>query len=198
MEQSLSHRKRRRQRGFTLIEVLVAVFILAFGLLAAAALLAQMALTSNQSRYMSTESLLASEKLEDLNTYPASDARVAAGGGVDLTVAGVSGYFDQIQVSAGAAAASSGDIVETTTGTDPTTGAAFYTVIKHRPDGTASSQKITGTPPAATPDMVVFDRRWQVEQDTPIAGVRRITVVISLHNPMKGGQAIFQMSMVRP
>jgi len=161
-------------------------------------LLAQMALTSNQSRYMSTEALLASEKLEDLNTYPASDARVAAGGSVDLTVAGVSGYFDQIQVSAGAAASASGDVVETTTGTDPVTGVAFYTIIKHSPNGTATSQKLNGSPPAATADMVVFDRRWQVEQDVPVSGVRRVTVVISLHNPTKGGQAIFQMSMVRP
>ena len=46
--------------------------------------------------------------------------------------------------------------------------------------------------------MVVFDRRWQIEQDVPVTGVRRVTVVISLHNPTKGGQATFQMSMVRP
>ena len=197
MEQSLSHRKRRRQRGFTLIEVLIAVFILAFGLLAAAALLAQMALTSNQSRYMSIEALLASEKLEDLNRYPASDPAVAAGGSVDLTVAGTAGYVDQIQVSAGAAASGSGDIVETTTGTDAG-GSPIYTIVKHSPNGIATSQTLSGTPPAATPDMIVFDRRWQVEQDTPVTGVRRVTVVISLHNPTRGGQATFQMSMVRP
>lgn len=197
MEQSRLRRRQRRQQGFTLVEVLVAVFILAFGLLAAAALLAQMALASNQSRYMSTEALLASEKLEDLNTYPASDAHVTAGGSVDLTKAGVDEYFDQIQVSAGAAASAGGDIVETTTGTDAG-GSPQYTIIKHSPNGTASSQTLPGTPPAPTSDMVVFDRRWQIEQDVPVAGVRRVTVVISLHNPVKGGQATFQMTMVRP
>jgi|SRR5947209_7808922 len=197
MEISLLHRKQRRQRGFTLIEVLVAVFILAFGLLAAAAMLAQMAVTTNQSRYMSTEALLASEKLEDLNRYPASDPAVAAGGSVDVTVAGLAGYVDQIQVSAGASASANGDIIETTTGTD-STGAANYTIVRHSPNGTATSQTITGTPPAPTADMIVFDRRWQVEQDVPVTGVRRVTVVISLHNPGKAGQALFQMSMVRP
>ncbi|HEX3091712.1 MAG TPA: prepilin-type N-terminal cleavage/methylation domain-containing protein, partial [Candidatus Angelobacter sp.] len=70
---SKSHRKVRRQGGFALIETLIAISILAIGLLGIAALLAQLAGNSTQSRYTSTEALLASEKLDDLNRYPIND-----------------------------------------------------------------------------------------------------------------------------
>jgi prepilin-type N-terminal cleavage/methylation domain-containing protein len=194
MEMSASHPRVRRESGFTLIEVLIAVFVLAFGMLAVAALMSQMNVSSADSRYMSSEALLASEKLEDLNRYPATDANVAPGG--SLTV-DKTGYSDQIQMSAGSAASSSGDLVETTTGTD-STGAANYTIIRHSPNGTAKSQTLPGAPPAASADMIVFDRRWIIEANTPVNGVRRITVLVSLPNAVSGQQTTFQTTMVRP
>src|SRR5438128_2658877 len=105
METPMSHRRRPmsqlragRMRGFTMFETLVAMFIMAVGMLGVAALMGQMSDTSVQSRFMSTEALLASEKLEDLNRYNSGDANLTPGGGLG---ADVPQCFDQIQVSAG-------------------------------------------------------------------------------------------------
>jgi prepilin-type N-terminal cleavage/methylation domain-containing protein len=190
----MSRPKAGRESGFTLMEVLIAISILAFGLLAVAALMSQMNVSTAQSRYMSNEALLASEKLEDLNRYPATDPNVAGGGSLTTDSPG---YFDTIQISAGAVASSNGDLLETTTGTD-STGSPNYTIVKHQPDGTATSATASGSPPAATSDMLIFDRRWLIEQNVPVTGVRRITVLIILKTAVNGQHATFQTSMVRP
>jgi type IV pilus assembly protein PilV len=114
MEISKSHRKASREDGFALLEVMIAILILAIGLLGLAALMAQLTGTTGNSRYMGTEVMLASEKLEDLNRLQIGDAALAAGGNL---AADVANYSDQIQVSsdngttntvaAGAVAASS-------------------------------------------------------------------------------------------
>jgi hypothetical protein len=82
-----------------MVEVLFAVFILAFGLLALAALLAQLFGNTTQSRYLGTEVMLASEKLEDLNQldYNAYKATTLAPGG--SLAANTANYFDQVQIS---------------------------------------------------------------------------------------------------
>lgn len=197
----MSRRKARRESGFTLVEVMVAITVLAVGLLAVAALMSQMGASTNQSRYAGIESLLASEKLEDLNQLPANGTTTGAGGallpGGSLT-ADTAGYFDTVQVSSGAAAEATGDLVEIKIGADPTTGAANYTLVSHSPDGTTKSVTNTGTPPAATVDMLSFDRRWLIEANTPVNGVRRITVQVNLANAGAGQSATFQTSLVRP
>jgi hypothetical protein len=70
-----------------------------------------------------------------------------------------------------------------------------YNTITHLPDGTVSST-VTAAAPTTSPDMMQFRRRWVVEKDKPVAGVRRITVAVSLHSPA-GPPVNFQMSMVR-
>ena len=184
---------------------MIAIVILAVGLLGAAALLAQLAGNSSTSRYMSTEALLASEKLDDLNRLPDVDpeiavtvgnsagslnadltANVAVGAGAAETV----DYFDTVQISSG-----NGSIVETVSGKDPL-GNNTFTTTTHAPDGTVTNV-ITNAPPAAAPDMLSFKRRWIIEQNVPglPAESRRITVLVSVQNGIGGEQ--FQSSMVR-
>ncbi len=164
-------RRASRERGFTLAEVMVAIVILAVGLLGLAALMAQLTGTSGQSRYMGTEVMLASEKLEDLNRLPVGDANLAAGGSL---AADNALFFDEIQISAdnGGNKANNSEI----------------------------SRTENSAPAATSGDMLVFKRRWVIEQN-PAGfpnGVTRITVWVGL---ISGGTVsqrnTFQTSMVR-
>lgn len=203
METLMSRRRVRGQHGFTIVELMAAIAILGIGLLALAALMSQMSVDTSSSRYMSTEALLGSEKLEDLNRYPSSDPAIAASGAnagslttdksASVTVGAVTqnvDYFDTVQISAG-----NGQMVETITGTD-STGAATYTTTTHKPDGSVSAVTTVGAPPAPTADTLAYKRRWVIEPDTPVTGVRRITVLVSLQSVPTA--TTFQTSMVRP
>jgi len=184
MEKSLLLLKTKRQRGFTLVETLVAIGVLTVGLMSVAALMSQMVHTSSNSRYMSTAALLCSEKLEDLNHYSARTppASIAAGGSL---AADVVGYFDDVQIST-----SNGVISETTT-----EGGVAQT-ISHLPDGTITV--VAGGAAPANPNDVVFDRRWVIAGNTPVAGMRQITVLVTMQNTAASAPVTFQMSTVRP
>ncbi|MGC2694752.1 MAG: prepilin-type N-terminal cleavage/methylation domain-containing protein [Candidatus Angelobacter sp.] len=165
MEISKSQNRRaNRHGGFALIEVMVAIVILAVGLLGLAALMAQLSGTTSQSRYMGTEVMLASTKLEDLNRLAIGDPRLAAGGSL---AADTAGYFDQVQISS-----TNGGIPIVT----------------------------PNAPAAASNDMLLFKRRWTVEQNPagfPV-GVSRVTVLVSLLDGDKLSRSeTFQTSMVR-
>jgi len=69
----MSHHRPKRQRGFTLIETLAAILVLTIGLVGLAVLVSNMMTGGARSRYMSEAAMLASEKLEDLERYPAAD-----------------------------------------------------------------------------------------------------------------------------
>jgi len=205
MEISKSRRKTGRQTGFALIETMIAIVILAVGLLGAAALLAQLTGNSSTSRYMSTEALLASEKLDDLNRLPDSDPAISVSAGNSVgsltadTTASVTApdgslqtidYFDTVAISSG-----NGSIVETVSGKDAG-GKNVFTTTTHAPDGTVISTQ-GNAPPAGNGDTLLFRRRWIIETNVP--GLppesRRITVVVQL--PAVTGTVNFQTSMVR-
>jgi prepilin-type N-terminal cleavage/methylation domain-containing protein len=183
MEMSMSNiRKIGHARGFTLIEVLIAITVLAAGLLAVAATLTKLNGSTTTSRYLGTEVMLASEKLENLNQLSVAggiiDPALAAGGGLgpgnDVGPVLVSGtnvwYFDNVQVSS-----TNGQIVDNP---DDPTGVAV---------------------PPPTPDMMIFHRQWIIETDVPVIGVRRITVLVTPQTGTTTEQgATFQTSMVRP
>lgn len=192
MAASQSSKKPSRQRGFTLIETLVAIVILTVGLLAMAALMSKMTGNSAQSRYMSGASILATEKLEELNRYPASDPMVtvtgASAGSLTSDVSlGSINYFDDVQLSATGGAIS--DTTSDSTGT--------YTTILHQPDGTITSTS-SATPPPPLAGSLLYHRRWTIESNSPNVGVRRVTVFVQLINPPLPRPVTFQMSMVRP
>jgi prepilin-type N-terminal cleavage/methylation domain-containing protein len=175
MEASMSIPKKRKQSGFALIEVMIAISILAFGLLALAALLAQLFGNTTQSRYLGSEVMLASEKLEDLNQLDYKTYKLGGTAATPLLAPGGSltnpllfpTYVDQVQISS-----RSGMVI------DPT-------------DKTAAAP--------APNDLITFQRRWVIESDTPSPRVQRITViVIPLTGTAVEKAETFQTSTVRP
>jgi prepilin-type N-terminal cleavage/methylation domain-containing protein len=206
MDGSMSYPNPRRESGFTLLETIIAMVILTVGMLALASLFAKTTLTTNMSRYMSTQSLLASEKLDDLNRLSEKSvppAIAVPGGGTAgsltadttavVTSNGVTAnvdYFDTVQISAGNTGVS-----ETFTGLNAG-GQTTYTTVTHSPNGLVTTAAATTVAPVPPPDAINFKRRWVIEQGVPVVGVRRITVVVSV---MDVPNAVpFQMSMVRP
>jgi type II secretory pathway pseudopilin PulG len=71
----------RGERGVTLIEVLFALLLLSFGLLAIAPLFAGSVKTGASSNQLGGSNTLAREKLEELIGYPATDTRLAVAAG---------------------------------------------------------------------------------------------------------------------
>lgn len=192
METSLSPRrpvKRSRQRGFTLIEMMVSVLVLTIGLVGTAALMSNSVNMGAHARYVSTAALLASEKMEDLDRFPDNDPiNLAPGGSLGADIAG---YSDSVQIST-----ANGNINETTTANGATT---LYT---QKPDGTVVVTP-GATLGAATPDMLTFDRRWLITPNPTIGGnvitgAVQITVLVTLTNQSLNPPVTYQTSLVHP
>jgi len=185
--------KRKRSGGFTVVEVLVASFILFVGLVAVAGVVGSTLANTARSEYMTQAATLATEKLEDLNRYPPSDANVTVANNVSAgsLTANVTGYYDEVYISP-----SQGALVETTTGLDAN-GALQFTTMTYTPDGNMAGPAYAASAPDSTGSRVYL-RRWMIEQNQPVTGVRRVTVLITLLNQSSAAGASFQMSMVRP
>jgi len=197
-------RDKRRSCGFTVVEVLVASFVLIVGLAAVAGLVGSTLGNTARSEYMTQAATLATEKLEDINRYPATDPNVAVTNGTsagslttdvlqDVTVNGVSeavNYYDEVFF-----AASQGALAETTTGFDGN-GNLQYATVTYTPDGNMSAPVLSSTPPNT--GSIVFKRRWIIELNQPVTGVRRVTVLVTFSNQQVQPAVTFQMSMVRP
>ena len=199
---SSTRRSKRFAAGFSLLEVMISLLILAVGLLALAALISKADSSTGRSRYMSTAGLLATEKLEELNRLPADDPaiKIPVGTSVGSLTANVGpvtvdgsrlSYFDNVYLSSG----NSGQISVTTTKSDAT---GYLTQIQ-TPDAGTKAGTTAATPPAPTSDMLNFQRRWLIESDIPglPPGVRRVTVVVTLVNGSALPPVNFQMSAVR-
>ncbi|MBI3670408.1 MAG: prepilin-type N-terminal cleavage/methylation domain-containing protein [Acidobacteria bacterium] len=201
---SASTEAKNPARGFTLIEVVVAIAVLAVGLVAVASLTSQMIVGTARSKYMSLAATLASEKLEDLNRWPAGDPHVAVTSGttagsltsdiVSMVTVGATSesvnYYDEVLF-----AAAEGAVSETVSGLNAS-GATVYTTTNHEPDGTIATA--TGNSPPTPVAPLAYKRRWIIEKDTPVAGVKRVTVWVTLENQFVRPPVSFQMSMVRP
>jgi prepilin-type N-terminal cleavage/methylation domain-containing protein len=208
---------RKRERGFTLMEVMVAIVVLSVALMAAGLLATNMTAGTNQSKYMSVAATLASEKLEDLDRWDANNPQVCVPTGfstegsltadiVQTTVcsAGASAsvnYYDDVSISLSNNAAdgisncpggTAGCFAETVS--SQSAGSTVYTTTYHSPNG----QIVTTAPNATAPGNTTFHRRWLIEANQPVTGVRRLTVLVTLMDSSVQPTVTFQMSMVRP
>jgi prepilin-type N-terminal cleavage/methylation domain-containing protein len=212
----------RKPEGFTLLEVLVSLTVLAIGLMASSLLMTNSYKYSVRSRYMSEAAQLASEKLEDLCRFPTTDEHVTVMSGDNecgltgincegsittdaaaqqITTGGSTytvNYWDSVFMSTADGVLK--ETYQTVTGSSPQ-----YATLTFSPNGTIPAITTATTAPTAGE---TFDRRWMIEQDQPVTGVRRITVLVTLKDYSIGASTgstttpasavTFQMSTVRP
>jgi type IV pilus modification protein PilV len=204
MEMSVSSiASRKRAGGFTILEVLVAVLVLTFGVLSVAAVIGGAVKNSGRSQYMSTAAMLATEKLEDLSRLPATDlALQMPSGAVNNTAGSLTtpttnvtigscnvDYTDTVYVSV-----LNGQFSEITSAP----GNQNYIILTHLANGTVMVVGPT-TAPNITSDMVKFTRLWTVERDPTIngatmSGVNRITVLAKVDGAIP---VSYQASMLK-
>jgi Tfp pilus assembly protein PilV len=188
-------RNRGRALGFTLAEVLIAMFILTVGLTAMATLVAQSLGGTDRARYLGLATTLVSEKLEDLNRWPSADPHVGAGGSLSAdSASGSINYYDDVDLSN-----TNGYVSETIAST--TGGVTTYTNVIHNATGYVNTTATTQAP--AGSGIVAFHRRWLIEADPVVNGItltgsRRVTVLVTLTNQAVEPAVVFQMSLVRP
>lgn len=118
------------QRGFTLLELLIALVILAIGLLGLAGLHVS-AMHGNVSGFkISTASAVAQQRIEELKALDPSDAALSAGDHVDgsVTVQGVT-YNRSYAIQDNMPITGTSTITLTVTWTEPATGANQSTRI---------------------------------------------------------------------
>jgi Tfp pilus assembly protein PilV len=202
-----------------LIEVMIATFILVVAVSAMAALAAVMLTRGRQSRYINIAEALASEKLEDLNRWNMNAQPICVPSGntsegslttpitASLSCTGEApgsiNYFDDVSIdftnsSGGCANANNGCFAETVSSVSEGV-ATYYTtyhspagVIPGNPDGSSNA-----TPSTTAPSNLVFHRSWLIEANTPITGLRRITVLVTLTDKSVQPGVSVQMSLVR-
>jgi len=173
-----------------MVEVMVATVILIVGLVSVAGLIGGTLGSTARSGYMNQAATLTTEKLEDLNRYPAVDPTVSPGGSLTADVVSAAGvpYYDEVFFSP-----SQGAMEETVGFLD--NGVTQYQTISYAPTGIITTSPAVAAGPSAA-GQIAYKRRWIIEQDQPVAGVLRITVVVSLEDQFVRPPVTFQMSMV--
>ena len=196
--ETLQFNKRNQASGFSILEVIVAITVLAIGLSSMAALVASSLSGTERARDMALATTLTSEKIEDLDRWPpptnssaTTDPHIAIGGSLtsDSTVGGLN-YYDDIDLSD-----TSGQVTETIA---TSTG---YSSVIHKATGEVDSNNNTPAPTGS--GTLGFHRRWLIETNPVVNGVtltgsRRVTVLVTLSNSSVVPPVSFQMSTIRP
>src|ERR1700736_4352832 len=171
-------RDKRLSRGFTIMEVLIASFILMVGLVAVGGVVGSTLGSTAHSGYMKQAATLATEKLEDLNRYASGDPNVAVTSGSsagsltsdvlqNVTVNGATvsvSYYDAVYFSP-----TQGSLQETASSLSAT-GTPQYSTTAYTPDGHVNTSAPTSTAPSIA-GSIVFKRRWVIDKDQPVTGV---------------------------
>lgn len=199
-----------RHQGFTLIEVMVSLAILAVGLVAVAGLVTGMVKLGARARYENIANVLASEKLDSLNQWPSTELNGTVVADPNITPGGA---------LAGPAVCAAGDqwcdmvTVNEASGADYETQTIVENGVPTQVTMVHTNTGCVGTPAAcgvANPPGggSTFTRRWLITWDPTITsvgggnmvanGVRRVTVVVTLNDASFKPPISFQMSMVRP
>jgi len=195
------------------MEVIVAGVVLTVGLMSAALLSTKLMTGSRQSTYMSLSATLASEKLEDLNRFDGAQEPFVCVQTGDATEGSLTAdilqtttcptgtsdsvnYYDDVSIdltngTGNCANPTYGCLAETVSSV--VAGVTKYTTTYHSPDG-----QILTTTTTTAPTLSTFHRRWIIEANQPVAGVRRVTVLVTCQDPTVRPAVTFQMSMVRP
>jgi len=204
--------------------VLVALFVLAVGLVSLAGLTANMENGTERARFMGLAAMLATEKLEDLNRWPSGDPHVNSTAGATVgslttdplaasvtSSAGITDtnivYFDDVVITNNGGSADSGGSGTCANGSgsvgETVSTSAGYVTTYHCADGEMPAPVTSASGTAAEVNAISFHRRWTIEQNPTINGstvnnVRRITVLVALTNGYMNPPVTFQLSMVRP
>jgi Tfp pilus assembly protein PilV len=93
-------------RGFTLVESLIATAVLVPGLVAIAMIFPYVITTNVSSLQTTTASMIIAEKMETLRTVPLADATLNVGGGLN-PASPVTSYYDYVTVASNGAMTSS-------------------------------------------------------------------------------------------
>ncbi len=148
--------KRKRQAGFTLLELLVAAVVLAFGLLAITALFATAIGNNGRSRVDSTATMLSESVIEQIS------AVLARGGPSAITDCGSPPTTWNIGTNVGGAALSGSSIDFTQT--DPPAGYQMDFVVCNG-GGEAGTQ-------------ATYDVRWSIAQVSTVSGSTSYLVTV--------------------
>ncbi len=140
--------------------------------------------------------LYASEKLEDWGTRGrprriptrvrfgsgstagslTADTQVSSVTCNGVTTTGTMNYYDDVQI-----ADTNGKVCETVS--TVVSGAESYVTTCHTAGGQwCSTSSSSPTANGADVGTIAFHRRWTIEMDQPITGVRRVTVLVTLEN----------------
>jgi prepilin-type N-terminal cleavage/methylation domain-containing protein len=116
-------------------------------------------------------------------------ANQSGAGGTQSNSTATISYSDSVYLSA--ANGTVQETYQTAGGSSPS-----YATLTYSPNGATPVPSSSTTPPGNTGE--TFDRRWVIEQDQPIAGVRRITVLVTLMDQTVQPAVTYQMTAVRP